>query len=508
MRILLAVLLLGGNIPFLLGADVFRQENQQSFLERQRVTWNGQTSSFEWVLPQLAPGNWLTLGPLPPGQITLQIDPETQGAEVHFPEVSGIQVWLAWKLPFQVHRLRLITSGLIPPPLTLSLQKHLSTQEPLVALSGSTLTFSLPPWHTASGFTSALELSWAHNTGFTLQANRLDQKDASVKFHFSAPTGTWFYYPQVWKTSTRRWLVTVQGDQQVPLTRLRLAATAPQDPLPVDLATLLHWPTQSFRNQEQEWFLWQGQKNILILLTKDYALQARFLTRLAFFVEKQNYRGRFLTLDEAAKLHGWNAHDYAPEDLANFFNLASAENYALSPQEQELRQRLEQQKILILTSPGHWKGGEGALLGISEESPPPLRAFLLTHESFHGLYFTTPQYRSSVARIWASLPEACRQQFRNFLAASYYDVTDAALVVNEFQAYSLQQDSDGWEDFFRDKVLKAPSLMAHNELLAAYLTAAKELDQTVFEDFGFHSGELQDPVVFFAGKNNRTLAPP
>ena len=508
MRAFAVVLVFLGTVNLLFGADVLRQGNNQLPLERHKLESNDLTSRFEWVLPVEAANSWLTVGPFPPGEVLLQIDPEAHGPEARFPELSGAAVWLAWKLSTGVHTLRVTTNGLLPGPLEIALSQTLATQEPLEAVSGSQLALTLPPWQTAHGYTPALEFSWHTNAGFTAQN--------TVRFHFSGRAGTWRFYPQVWHDEARRWLFTFPGDALAPLYRIKLVATPGESPLPADPATILQWPTESLREGDHDWFLWNGRQNILILLTKTYAVQAQYLTRLAFFVEKQGYRGTILTEQEALRLHGWNAHDYAPQDLANFFNLASAENFPLSAKELELRQKLIAQKLLIPTSAGHWKAGQGALLGISDESPPPLRSFLLTHESFHGLYFTTPQYRQTVAQIWSQLPSACRQQFRNFLAQAHYDVTDSPLVVNEFQAYSLQQYSDGWSDFFTDKVLKAPGHLdlgatspLRDSLLTFYLQAAEKLDQAVSQDFGVHSGDIQDPVAhFLAGRNNLTLAPP
>ncbi|NNM54434.1 MAG: hypothetical protein HKM05_06900 [Spirochaetales bacterium] len=508
MRALVVVVVFLGTVNLLFGVDVLHQGNNQVPLGRHKLESSEFTSRFEWALPVVVSNSWLTVGPFPPGQVFLQLDPEAHGPEARFPELSGTQVWLAWKLSTGLHTLRVTTNGLPPGPLTLTLSQTLPNHEPLEALSGSRLALTLPSWQTAPGYTPALEFSWHSNAGFTAQN--------TVRFQFSGRAGTWLYYPQVWHDEARRWLLTFPSDAIVPLYRVKLVATPNEAPLPADPASILHWPLENLREGDHDWFLWNGRRNILILLTKSYALQAQYLTRLAFFVEKQGYRGTILTEQEALRLHGWNAHDYAPEDLANFFNLVSAEDFPLSAQERELRQRLITQKLLIPTSPGHWKAGQGALLGISDESSPPLRSFLLTHESFHGLYFTTPRYRHTVTQIWNQLTPLCRQQFSNFLAQAHYDVTDLPLVVNEFQAYSLQQDSDGWSDFFSNKVLKAPGRLdlgstspLRESLLTYYLQAAEKLDQAVSEDFGLHSGNIQDPIVhFLAGRNSLTLAPP
>src|SRR6185369_16640237 len=88
-----------------------------------------------------------------------------------------------------------------------------------------------------------------------------------------------------------------------------------------------------------------------------------------------------------------------------------------------------------------------------QASPPALRAVLFTHEAFHGLYFTSPEFREGVAEAWNSLSEGAKSAFRSFLALSQYDPLDEALMVNEFQAYVLQRPAADWTAFFRDRVL-------------------------------------------------------
>ena len=78
---------------------------------------------------------------------------------------------------------------------------------------------------------------------------------------------------------------------------------------------------------------WKQFTEILIDDYKDYKVQDDMLKRLAFFVEKEGYRGRLAKDSEIKNLHGFNAHDYRGESLAAFFTLAAKENFPLNIKE-------------------------------------------------------------------------------------------------------------------------------------------------------------------------------
>ena len=59
-------------------------------------------------------------------------------------------------------------------------------------------------------------------------------------------------------------------------------------------------------------YRWDLLPTTLIFDFKDYAIQDKYLKRLAFFVEKLGFKGRLASDEEIAGLHGWNAHDYRP----------------------------------------------------------------------------------------------------------------------------------------------------------------------------------------------------
>ena len=62
----------------------------------------------------------------------------------------------------------------------------------------------------------------------------------------------------------------------------------------------------------------------------------------------------------------------------------------LSTEENALATILVQNGVVKKTADGYTPG-DGCILSISRSSPPLLRSLLLTHESFHGLFFTIPR---------------------------------------------------------------------------------------------------------------------
>ena len=78
-----------------------------------------------------------------------------------------------------------------------------------------------------------------------------------------------------------------------------------------------------------------------------------------------------------------------------------------------------------------------------------LRFHLLTHEAFHGLFFTLPRYREACEAAWRRLPKEERKFWSLFLEWGSYDTADDYLAANEMQAYLFQQPRSGLGFYFR-----------------------------------------------------------
>lgn len=227
----------------------------------------------------------------------------------------------------------------------------------------------------------------------------------------------------------------------------------PSVPIPIELSELLGRGRDGWRRDEFELYSWSLFPRQLWFDTRDYGVQAAMFKRLAFFVEKRGFRGTLLTNEELASRHGWNAHNYRPEGLVQFFNAASAEEFILNPIEIELRDLLEVNGIILRSGDGGWIAGTGGVLVVSQESNLELRRLLIAHEAMHGVFYESPVFVDQVETYWNGvLSERERAFWREFLAWASYDPADEYLMVNEFQGYLLQQPIEGVRWYFRTRV--------------------------------------------------------
>ncbi|NOY08974.1 MAG: hypothetical protein GXP33_09045 [Spirochaetes bacterium] len=223
-------------------------------------------------------------------------------------------------------------------------------------------------------------------------------------------------------------------------------------PLPADLGSILKYNRAKWRRKEFEFYSWNLFPHILVLDTADYGIQSRLLKRIAFFVEKKGFAGTIPDEKKITNLHGYNAHDYRAADLAGFFNKAGQDNIGLIPAEELLK------KILIKNGIIKVKGdnivaGTGGLISISQNSSAILRKLLLTHESFHGIFFSVPGYRKSCFKVWDMLSDTEKKFWKLFLDWKKYDINNKYLVVNEFQAYLFQQRERDAVRYFGDYII-------------------------------------------------------
>ncbi len=229
-------------------------------------------------------------------------------------------------------------------------------------------------------------------------------------------------------------------------------------PIPADLGVILGYKEASWRRNDFEIFSWSLFPDFLLLDFRDYALQAAFLKRMAFFLEKKGYAGRILTNEELKNLHGWNAHDYRAEDLALFFNTAAEKGFTLNPEEYLLADILVQNNILSKNG-ARFIPVSGGFLAFTKESSPRLRYLFITHEGYHGVFFSSPRYRQAVRKVWAGLSDDEKAFWMEFLGWKGYNIKDPYLVVNEFQAYLMQQKIENVNHYYKDYII--PKLNRH-----------------------------------------------
>ncbi|HDQ14266.1 MAG TPA: hypothetical protein ENN41_05580 [Sediminispirochaeta sp.] len=280
--------------------------------------------------------------------------------------------------------------------------------------------------------------------------------------------------------------------------RSLFAARRPE-PIPADPGIILDYPRQLWRRGDWELFSWNIFPSILFFDFRDYQVQANFLKRLAFFVEKKGSAGELLPNEVIADRHGWNAHDYRAGDLARFFELARRSGFRLNQEEYLLREILLDQGIIKMRGESY-QAGEGGILSLSQESSERLRYLFMIHEAYHGLFFASAEYRLEVERLWRALEEDEREFWRVFLDWRSYNTEDEYLLMNEFQAYLMQQDLSYVETYFKDYTIPR-FLRLYPEFTEAaeyfldeypdhFIDSAREVEKAAWQVAGIQAGDL------------------
>ncbi len=143
--------------------------------------------------------------------------------------------------------------------------------------------------------------------------------------------------------------------------------------------------------------------------------------------------------------------------------------------------------------------GEGGILSISRSSSERLRWLFMTHECYHGVFFSSDEFILAVTQIWKNLAEEERNFWRIFLDMYGYNVNDEYLLINEFQAYLMQQDTSQADSYFRGKINWILSMKPHLQgslgfLLSEYgdtfSRSAVAVENAAYSLTGIRAGDL------------------
>lgn len=275
-------------------------------------------------------------------------------------------------------------------------------------------------------------------------------------------------------------------------------------PIAADPGLVITWDQSRWRTSGYELFAWDRFPSILFFDFGSYDIQDRFLKRLAFFTEKQGFKGRLAADSEIAGLHGYNAHDYRSQSLADFYTLASQTRFPLNEEEQLLCRILVHNNIISAAAQPDgttvYTPQNGAIISISQESPEYLRYTFTAHEGLHGLYFIDEEFRRAVHQIYTTSDArsiAFLEQYFVTQPTLMYDINDQYLMENEFMAYMLQRPVSQIRQYFAGNLAAWKSVNAAIPELARYVRetdaqgfeqAAIRLSQYVFERWGLSAG--------------------
>lgn len=272
-------------------------------------------------------------------------------------------------------------------------------------------------------------------------------------------------------------------------------------PILADPHMIIEWPQDAWRNEEYELFAWDRFPSVLVFDTANYAVQDRLFKRLAFFAEKDGFRGTLADDASLSGLHAYNAHDYRADTLAAFFELARTSSFQLGPEELALRDVLAGEGV-IRKDGESWVAGAGAVLSISRESVSYLRYLFMAHEGYHGIYFVDPDYRAEVSSVYASMDARAIEFLESYFTVVDtlgYDRADRYLMENEFMGYLMQQGEAKVAQYFTGTITERFLRYGGDPALADYIAktdasdftrAAHELGSYAFARWGITGGRV------------------
>lgn len=271
-------------------------------------------------------------------------------------------------------------------------------------------------------------------------------------------------------------------------------------PVRTDPGLILNYNKSAWRTLDYEIFEWDRFERILFFDTRNYNIQDNFFKRMAYFVEKEGYKGTLLTNEQLQGKHGYNAHDYSAVSMANFFNKALQENFTLNKEEEILK------KILLENDLIEFDGtvfipNEGGIVSISQESAPYLRSTFLAHEGWHTLFFKDEEFRNFTSAVYYTMDQTSIQFLKDYFKSQPglgYDQNDDYLMHNEFMAYIMQQNISEVSKYFvhlanRGSVIKyTPKLAAYvrNTEGKTFEDAALALNDFVFDKYQIIGGNI------------------
>ena len=272
------------------------------------------------------------------------------------------------------------------------------------------------------------------------------------------------------------------------------------EPIRTDPGLILNYKTSQWRTLDYEIYEWDRFPQILFFDTRNYEVQDKLFRRLAFYVEKQGYKGRLLTNEELGDMHGYNAHDYSAASMASFFNKATELGFKLNEEELLLKRILIHNK-LFEEDGIYVKANEGGLVSISRETPGWSRTNLLAHEGWHTIFFRDAEFRNFVSAVYYTFDPTSRDFLIDYFKSQPslgYDINDEYLMHNEFMAYIMQQKLSEVAKYFVHLANRG-TVMKFTPQLAAYIRktegqgfedAATALNDFVYDKYGIVCGNI------------------
>ena len=287
----------------------------------------------------------------------------------------------------------------------------------------------------------------------------------------------------------------------VEMKEITLDGKAPMTPLPADFKQILENNSNQWRYSDWEVYSWESFPGILIIDFQNFNIQSHMLKRLSYFVEKRGYTGKIHSFTRLSGKTDWNAHNYKAKDLAAFFTEAVRSGAVLTSAESYLRELLLANGIIEKSGEGYTGGEDKGIVSVSQESTPHVRALLLTHEGYHGLFYAAPGLKELVYDLWDKLVPEAQEMWVDYLKSAdvwNYDYKNGYLLRNEMLGYMMQQKdfSEYFDNMMFPRLLKRiPDKAEHyqqNRDVArqAFLDTAAKIGDFLLKEYNLSPGNL------------------
>lgn len=193
-------------------------------------------------------------------------------------------------------------------------------------------------------------------------------------------------------------------------------------------------------------FRFADDRRILVLDFASLYQQGMTLNRVAALIEKAGAPHnhvlsepellKAIRADGSTMSNYYYGHDYSAASLRRFFALVDAERIPLDPEEQQLRDLLDQ----VGWFKPDVQGGLISIPAVGSDRNVTLsaRRAILHHELSHGMFFSDADYAGFVHDFWnVALTAQERANVRRFLGSEGYDTRLEELMYNEMQAYLM-----------------------------------------------------------------------
>lgn len=201
---------------------------------------------------------------------------------------------------------------------------------------------------------------------------------------------------------TRRAVQEVSGVADI--ANIRLPDRMPYKVVKVAGQEIYHVEFDTMKRQDQT-------LNAVLLFSDDPVFHGKILSPEAL---EQNKKDHTLAI----------GHNFSYATLEAFFTQAKEDGVVLPGDTQALLEFFQQLRVF---------GREGGIISTAQDVQD--RERVIKHEFSHGKYFSDPEYRKHVKRIWLGLPQNTQQAIRSIFSQYNYNLADNDLVLREFAAW-------------------------------------------------------------------------